>query len=172
LLRRAFFIDGQWVDVVLMSMLHPSRVNRQQPEAYADPAQSTAPQPGRTEEPARARLAERATQVAELPRRTRPFAYPRSPDGSGEPPTERGAEPRPRMVDRPAEAPRQNRPPSYQHSPDGSGEPPSDAGDEALRSRAAERPAAVQEAPRRDRGRPFRENPTSPSAPPGRTRPW
>jgi hypothetical protein len=171
-LRRAFFIDGQWVDVVLMSLLHPSRVNRQQPEAYADPAQSTAPQPSRTEEPARPRLAERATPVAELPRRTRPFGYPRSPDGSGEPPSERDVEPRPRMVDRPAEAPRQNRPPPYQHSPDDSGEPPPHPNDEAQRSHAAERPAAVQEAPRRDRGRPFRENPASPLAPPGRTRPW
>jgi hypothetical protein len=157
---------------VLMSMLHPSRVNRQQPAAYAEPAHGMAPQPSRTEEPARPRLAERATPVAELPRRTRPFAYPRSPDGFGEPSSECGVEPRPRMVDRRAEAPRQNRPPSYQHSPDGSGEPPPDPADEALRSRVAERPEAVQEALRRDRGRPFRENPASPSAPPGRTRPW
>jgi RimJ/RimL family protein N-acetyltransferase len=172
LLRRAFFIDGQWVDIVLMSMLHPSRVNRQQPEAYADPAESTAPQPSRTEEPARPRLAERATPVAELPRRTRPFAYPRSPDAPGEPPSERDGEARPRMVDRPVEAPRQNRPPPYQHAPDASGEPPPHPDDQAPRPHAAERPAAVQEAPRRDRGRPFRENPASPSAPPGRTRPW
>jgi RimJ/RimL family protein N-acetyltransferase len=171
-LRRAFFIDGQWVDAVLMSMLHPSRVNRQQPDAYADRAPDTAPQTSRAEELARLRSTERATQVAELPRRTRPSAYPRSPDGPGEPPSERGVEPRPGMVDRPGEASRQNHPRPYQHSADGSGEPPRAPDDESLRSRASERPSAVQEAPRRDRGRPFRENPASPSAPPGRTRPW
>jgi len=48
LLRRAFFIDGQWVDVVLMSMLHPSRVNRRQTEAYGNPSDAAAP-PSRTE---------------------------------------------------------------------------------------------------------------------------
>ena len=171
-LRRAFFIDGQWVDVVLMSMLHPSRVNRQQPEAYADPVQDTAPQTSRTEESARPRLAERTMQVAELPRRTRPYAYPRSPDGPVEPSSERGVEPRPRMVDRPADASGQNHPPPYQPTPDGSSGPPRDPDDESPRSHPTERPAAVQEAPRRDRGRPFRENPVSPPAPPGRTRPW
>ena len=172
LLRRAFFIDGQWVDVVLMSMLHPSRVNRQRPEVYADPAQDGAAQPNRTEESARPRLAERATQVAELPRRTRPYPYPRPPDAPGEALSERGVEPRPRTAERATEAPRPNRPPPYQLSPDGSPEPPLDPDDERARSRATERPAAVQEASRRDRGRPPREHPASPSPPPGRTRPW
>jgi RimJ/RimL family protein N-acetyltransferase len=161
-LRRAFFIDGQWVDVVLMSMLHPSRVNRRQPEAYANPAADTAAQPSRTDEPTRPRLAERTTQVAELPRRTRPYPYPHSPDGPGEPASDRGGEPRPRIVDRRTEAPRQDRPP-YQQSAAGSGEEPLDHGDEPPRSR---------EALRRDRDRPPRDNPTSPTVPPGRTRLW
>jgi RimJ/RimL family protein N-acetyltransferase len=171
LLRRAFFIDGQWVDVVLMSMLHPSRVNRRQTEAYGNPGSDTAAPPSRAEDPARPRLAERATQVAELPRRTRPYAYPRSSDGPGEPPSDRGGEARPRMADRPTEAPRQNRPP-YPPSADGSSEVPLDQGDEPPRSRAGERPTTVQEAPRRDRGRPFRDNSAPPSTPPGRTRLW
>jgi RimJ/RimL family protein N-acetyltransferase len=161
-LRRAFFIDGQWVDVVLMSMLHPSRVNRRQPEAYANPAEDAGPQSSRAEEPARPRLAERTTQVAELPRRTRPYPYPRSPDAPGEPASDRGAEPRPRIVDRRTEAPRPDRPP-YPPSAAGASEEPLDRGDELPRSR---------EAPRRDRDRPSRDNPASPSAPPGRTRLW
>jgi RimJ/RimL family protein N-acetyltransferase len=170
-LRRAFFIDGQWVDVVLMSMLHPSRVNRRQAEAYDDSTADTAPQPNRADEPARSRLAERATHVAELPRRTRPYPYPRSPEGAGEPLSDRGAEPRPRIVDRTPEAPRPNRPP-YPQPSDSASESPLDHGDESPRSRATERSTTVQEAPRRDRARPFRDNPASPSAPPGRTRPW
>jgi len=161
-LRRAFFIDGQWVDVVLMSMLHPSRVNRRQPDAYTNPAADALPQPSRAEEPARPRLAERTTQVAELPRRTRPYPYPRSPDGPGEPPSDRGAEPRPRIIDRRTEAPRQDRPP-YPPSAAGASEPPPEPGDE---------PPRLREAPRRDRDRPLRDNPASPSAPPGRTRLW
>jgi RimJ/RimL family protein N-acetyltransferase len=171
-LRRAFFIDGQWVDVVLMSMLHPSRVNRRQAEAYGNPPQETAPQPSRSEEPARGRLTERGTQVAELPRRTRPYPYPRSLEGPGDPPADRGAEPRPRTVDRSTEAARQNRPPPYPQAAEGSGESPLEHGDEPPRSRAAEKPPAVQETPPRDRGRPFRDNPAPPSTPPGRTRLW
>jgi RimJ/RimL family protein N-acetyltransferase len=168
LLRRAFFIDGQWVDVVLMSMLHPSRVNRQQPETYAAAAPDTAPPPNRTEEPPRPRVPERAAPVAELPRQNRPYPYPRLPDGPNEPPPDRD-EPRPRMVDRPTEAPRQNRPHGYPRLPDGPNEPPLDRRDEPPRPRTTERPAPVQEAPRRDRSRPVRE---TPSVPPGRTRPW
>jgi RimJ/RimL family protein N-acetyltransferase len=172
LLRRAMFIDGQWVDVVLMSMLHPSRVNRQQPAAYAAPAEAAAAPPNRTEEPGRPRVPERAAPVAEAPRQTRPYPYPRSPDSPGEPPLDRGDEPRPRVADRPTESPRQNRPPPpYPRLPDGPSEPPMDRGDES-RLRATDRPAPIQEAPRRDRGRPSRENPAPPAIPPGRTRPW
>lgn len=168
LLRRAFFIDGQWVDIVLMSMLHPSRVNRAQPEAYANPAQDTARPPNRAEEPGRLRVAERAAPVAELPRQGRPYPYPRLPEDPGEPALDRGDELRPRAVDRPpAEAPRQPRPAPYPRLPDGPGEPPLDRGSEPPRSRMPERPAPVQEGPRRDRGRP-----APPPAPPGRTRPW
>lgn len=176
LLRRAFFIDGQWVDVVLMSMLHPSRVNRQQAAAYAEPAEATAAPSSRIEEPPRPRAPERAAQVAELPRQTRPYpSYPRLPDGPGEPPLDRGEEPRPRMADRPPEPSRQNRPPPpYPRLPEGPSEAPLDRGDEPPRIRPTDRPTPVQEAPRRDRGRPpSRENPTPPSpTPPGRTRPW
>lgn len=173
LLRRAFFIDGQWVDVVLMSMLHPSRVNRQQPENYPTPTENAAPAvppPNRPDEPLRPRVAERSPPVAELPRQPRPSPYPRLPDGPDEPPPDRGDDlPRPRVSERAApvqESPHQSRPHAYPRLPEGPGEPPPDRGDGPLRPRPVERPAPLQE-PRRDRG----ARPTSPP-PPGRTRPW
>jgi [ribosomal protein S5]-alanine N-acetyltransferase len=113
LLRRAFFIDGLWVDVVLMSMLHPSRVNRQQPQAYAGPTRGAAPPSNRTEEPARTRVAERAALEAELSPQTRPDPHSRWPDGQSESAWGRDEERRPRTVDRPTEVPRQKRPAPY-----------------------------------------------------------
>jgi RimJ/RimL family protein N-acetyltransferase len=89
-LRRAFFIDGEWVDVALMSLLHPSRVNRQRPEAYGDRAEDAVSQPSRTAEPAR--FSERATHAVELPRLTRPYSFARLLDGSSEPPLDPGDE--------------------------------------------------------------------------------
>jgi RimJ/RimL family protein N-acetyltransferase len=53
MMRRAFFIDGEWVDVVLMSMLHPSRVNRQRPEAYESPRSGGTERPKLVQKPPR-----------------------------------------------------------------------------------------------------------------------
>ena len=77
-LRRAVFIDGQWVDVVLMAILHPSRVNERQPAA-ARPSDAVGQPQGRRED------LPGEPPAAEKP----PAAVPRAMDGAGRQPARR-----------------------------------------------------------------------------------